>query len=68
MRNKGFPLGAFTALAHNGRLIREAEEILQEAVRNDNAYIYIENPDGTTIKLQRGFKIKDYEYVIMKSK
>lgn len=62
--NNSFPLREFATLSHNGRLIREAESILQSAVKGEHTYIYIENPDGTTIRLQDGFKIKDYEFII----
>lgn len=63
-----FSIGAFAALEHNGRLIREAESILQSAVEGDQTYIYIENPDGTTVRLQKGFKIRDYEFVTVITK
>lgn len=59
---------ALSMLLHNGSLIREAEEILNSFLEmnteNHKTYLYIENPDGTRICLQRGFKIRDVEYVI----
>jgi len=57
-------MNVLSALMHNGQLIREAERILQNAVESKNSYVYIENPDGTTIKLQKGFKIHDYEFAL----
>ena len=58
-------MNAFLALMHNGYVIHEAERTLQKAVENERAHIYVENPDGTTIRLQPGFKIKDYEYAVV---
>lgn len=60
-----------SVLMHNGNLIREAEEMLNSFLEleseNHKAYLYIENPDGTTICLQHGFKIKDYEIIGFKN-
>ena len=59
---------ALSMLLHNGNLIREAEEILNSFLEmnteNHKTYLYIENPCGTRICLQHGFKIRDVEYVI----
>lgn len=58
----------FIELAHNGRLIRRAEDIingfLDSETENHKVYCYLVNPDGTRIAIQKGFKIEDYEYVI----
>lgn len=58
----------FTALSHNGRLIRRAEDIingfLDSETENHKVYCYLVNPDGTRIAIQKGFNIEDYEYVI----
>lgn len=49
-------------LAHNGELIRKAEKYLNDALDGrTNTAIWIENPDGTTIILEHGFKIHDVE-------
>jgi flagellar biosynthesis/type III secretory pathway chaperone len=61
-------MSAFSMLLHNGSLVRKAEKMLNDFLglnkENHKAYLYIENPDGTVIRLQQGFKIKDYEYVV----
>lgn len=59
--NEGICIGALTHLAHNGDLISKAERILQETVLNQNAWVWIELPDGSTIRLKPGFKIKSVE-------
>lgn len=65
-------MNAFTALAHNGRLIRRAEDIingfLDSETENHKVYCYLVNPDGTRIAIQKGFKIEDYEYAICSNK
>lgn len=37
--------------------IGEAESILNSALMNPNCIIYLTNPDGTQVKLQRGLKL-----------
>lgn len=54
-------IGTMTALMHNGSLISKAERILQEAVESENTWVWIELPDGSTIKLESGFKIRSVE-------
>lgn len=62
-------MNALSTLFHNGNLIRQAEKMLNDFLElnteNHSTYLYIENPDGTVVELQHGFKIKDYEYVVM---
>ena len=59
--------GAFSQLVHNGNLVRQAEETLNELLDGStNTYLYIENPDGTRIGLQYGFKIIDIEIIGLK--
>ena len=62
-------MSAFSTLLHNGSLVRKAETILNDLLdlnkENHKVYLYIENPDGTVVRLQHGFKIKDYEYVVV---
>lgn len=61
-------MNAFTALMRNGRLIRNAEDIingfLESETENHKVECYLVNPDGTRIAIQKGFKLEDYEYVI----
>ena len=61
-------MSALSTLMHNGNLIRKAEKMLNDLLglneENHKVYLYIENPDGTVVRLQHGFKIKDYEYVV----
>jgi hypothetical protein len=56
-------IGALAQLTHNGRLIKQAEEILQSAVENGIS-IHFENPDGTILKLQDGFKLHNFEIIV----
>ena len=65
-------MSALSVLLHNGNIIRQAEKMLNDFLDLDEeshkTYLYIENPDGTIIRLQHGFKIKDYEYVVTEIK
>ena len=60
-------MNALGTLIHNGSLIRRSEQILNDYLdlnkENHKTCLYIENPDGTCIRLQPGFKIKDYEII-----
>lgn len=60
-------MSALSTLLHNGNIVRRAEKMLNDFLdlneENHGTYLYIENPDGTVIRLQYGFKIKDYEWV-----
>ena len=58
-------LSAFKQLYHNGALLERAKETLYESVRN-GTMIYIELPNGETIKLEDGFKIHDVEIIELK--
>lgn len=61
-------MNAFTALMHNGRLVRRAEDIinsfLDSETENHKVGCCLVNPDGTRIAIQKGFKLEDYEYAI----
>lgn len=61
-------MNAFSALAHNGRLIRRAEDIingfLDSETKNHKVGCFLVNPDGTRVAIQKGFKLEDYEYAI----
>lgn len=61
-------MNAFLALAHNGGLIRRAEDIingfLESKTENHKVGCYLVNPDGTRIAIQKGFKLENYEYAI----
>lgn len=63
-------MNALSTLVHNGSLVRQAEKMLNSMIDSNTEdhqiYLYIENPDGTTIRLQPGFKIKDYELIGVK--
>lgn len=65
-------MSALSTLLHNGNVIRQAEKMLNDFLgldkENHKTYLYIENPDGTVIRLQHGFKIKDYEWVVTEIK
>ena len=43
-------------------------DFLELNTENHNTYLYIENPDGTVVRLQHGFKIKDYELIAIEIK
>lgn len=58
-------ISAFKQLYHNGSLLEQAKETLYESVRN-GTMIYIELPNGETIKLEDGFKIHDVEIIELK--
>ena len=58
--------GAFTGLMRNGQRIQNAENFLNECIAN-GMYVTIQNPDGTTVRLQKGFKIHSHEAVIISS-
>jgi len=58
-------ISAFKQLYHNGALLEQAKEALYESVRN-GTMIYIEFPNGKTIKLEDGFKIHDVEIIELK--
>ena len=59
-------MNAFTALCHNGRLLDQAENIinnfLASETENHMVACFIENPDGTRVAIQKGFKLLNYEY------
>lgn len=65
-------MNAFTALMHNGRLVRRAEDIinsfLDSETENHKVGCCLVNPDGTRIAIQKGFKFEDYEYAICMKK
>ena len=62
-------MNAFGALAHNGNLICRAESIingfLNSETENHKVGCYLVNPDGTRIAIQKGFKLENYEYVML---
>lgn len=65
--NKGGDImGIFTALAHNERLMLQAESIinnfLESETENHKVYCCLVNPDGTKIIIQKGFKLENGEY------
>lgn len=51
----------FAALNHNYRLIKEAERTIQEMAEVKGCYLYLNNPDGTRIRIQPGCTIESYE-------
>lgn len=57
-----FYYSAFRQLAHNGRLIQQAENILNNAIRA-GIKVWIENPDGTKVTLQEGFVLGNLEII-----
>ena len=59
-------LHLMTAMYHNGKIIENVERTLRDCLSSGIA-LYLENPDGTTIKIQKGFKLKSYEGVVFSS-
>lgn len=55
-------VNAYAQLIHNGNVVCEAERMLNDAL-SKGSYLWIENPDGTIIRLQNGFTIKNVEFV-----
>ncbi len=63
---EGDIMGIFTELAHNERLMLQAESIinnfLESETENHKVYCCLVNPDGTKIIIQKGFKLENGEY------
>ncbi len=61
-------MNAFTTLTHNGRLMFQAEHIINSFLRseteNHKVACFLVNPDGSRIAFQKGFKLENYEYVL----
>lgn len=45
--------------------VGEAESILNSALMNPNCIIYLTNPDGTQVKLQRGLRLSFCELMTL---
>lgn len=45
------------AAIHNLGLAADAEELINNFIGDDNGVIYAINPDGTTLKLQKGVRL-----------
>lgn len=56
-------IGALSGLMRNGQRIQNAENFLNECIAS-GMYVAIQNPDGTTVRLQKGFKIYNCEAII----
>lgn len=54
------PLLVECVTLHNAEIFKNIEETLNEAIVNGTR-IWITNPDGTTIALQKGFKLNSVE-------
>ena len=57
-------IGVISAMCHNGKLVKNAESVLNDCIASGQ-YVEIENPDGTTLRLQEGFKIINCEMISM---
>lgn len=44
------------AAVHNLDLVARAEMLVNNFLSDDDGFIYVQNPDGTSIKLQSGVK------------
>ena len=56
-------IGVISAMCHNGNLVKNAERVLNKCIASGQ-YIAVENPDGTIVRLQEGFKIINCEMVV----
>lgn len=56
-------MNAFSAMMRNGNMIKSAEKTLNDAIAAGQ-YVAVENPDGTVVRLQHGFKIRNVEMII----
>lgn len=68
-----FNFSQFAKLAHNGNLINKAEDIMNDYLNvgtseNHKTGLWLENPDGTRVAIQPGFKLYSYEYVVQINK
>ena len=51
------------AMCYNGNLVKNAEHVLNDCIASGQ-YVEVKNPDGTTLRLQEGFKIINCEMVV----
>ena len=56
-------IGVIAAMCHNGNLVKNAENVLNDCITSGQ-YVEVKNPDGTTLRLQEGFKIINCEMVV----
>ena len=56
-------IGVIAAMCHNGNLVKNAENVLNDCIASGQ-YVEVKNPDGTTLRLQEGFKIINCEMVV----
>ena len=54
-------ISALSALAHNARLVDNAENVLKALAENENCFLYLVNPDGTRVRILPGVRIESYE-------
>ena len=56
-------IGVIAAMCHNGNLVKNAENVLNDCIASGQ-YVEVKNPDGTTLQLQEGFKIINCEMAV----
>ena len=56
-------IGVIAAMCHNGNLVKNAENVLNDCITSGQ-YVEVKNPDGTTLQLQEGFKIINCEMAV----
>ena len=56
-------ISVIAAMYHNGNLVNNAENVLNDCIASGQ-YVEVKNPDGTTLRLQEGFKIINCEMVV----
>ena len=56
-------ISVIAAMCHNGNLVKNAENVLNDCIASGQ-YVEVKNPDGTTLRLQEGFKIINCEMVV----
>lgn len=56
----------FTYVRNDAKLVKRAEKIINDALACDNTFIYLENPDGTKVRILAGAKLNFIQYYSVK--
>lgn len=46
-----------SAALHNHALVEKAQDLINNFIGDDDGIVYVQNPDGTCFKLQKGVKL-----------
>lgn len=65
-------LHIMTTMHYNSKVIKKAENMINSFLDNNDdnhkAWVYLVNPDGTKIRIQKGCKLESYEAAIFDDK